>query len=121
MSKYQRATTGVGNVDLIVNTPESKEVGTWSSGGRYLAYTQTDRKTNRDIWVAPLSGGRKPVPFLQTEFNEQDPAFSPDAKWMAYTSDKGGVNNVLRHRISGRRQSRVESCERRRRMASLAR
>ena len=32
----------------------------------------------------------KPEPFLRTTANEFDPAFSPDGRWMAYTSDESG-------------------------------
>jgi Tol biopolymer transport system component len=41
-----------------------------------------------------MTGERKPVPFLQTEFNEQQAQFSPDAKWIAYTSDESGAPEV---------------------------
>lgn len=37
---------------------------------------------------------RKPVPFLQTEFNEHIGRFSPDGSWLAYTSDESGTNEV---------------------------
>ncbi len=36
----------------------------------------------------PLEGERKPVPYLQTEFNEQQAKFSPDGRWVAYDSDE---------------------------------
>jgi eukaryotic-like serine/threonine-protein kinase len=42
----------------------------------------------------PLSGDRKPVPFLQTEFNENQGQFSPDGRWMAYTSDDSGIEQI---------------------------
>src|SRR5262245_6909860 len=29
-------------------------------------------------------------PFLKTQFNEHSPAFSPDVRWLAYTSDESG-------------------------------
>jgi serine/threonine protein kinase len=34
--------------------------------------------------------GRQPVSFFQTAFNEQQAQFSPDGKWIAYTSDVSG-------------------------------
>ena len=37
---------------------------------------------------------RKPVPFLQTEFNELMGQLSPDSHWMAYTSDQSGRREV---------------------------
>jgi serine/threonine-protein kinase len=51
-----------------------------------------------NIWVVPLrSGSRqagtedpKPRPFLQTRFTEFAPEFSPDGRWLAYTSAESG-------------------------------
>jgi dipeptidyl aminopeptidase/acylaminoacyl peptidase len=47
-------------------------------------------KTGRDLWVTPLSGDRKPFVYLQTEFDERESKFSPDAHWVAYASDETG-------------------------------
>src|SRR5262249_43223409 len=53
---------------------------------------------NLDLWVFPLGEGfgadRKPVLFLQTEFNEFQGQLSPDSRWMAYTSDESGLREV---------------------------
>jgi Tol biopolymer transport system component len=43
-----------------------------------------------DIWVVPLQGERKPSPFLQTPFTEGAPMFSPDGRWIAYSSNESG-------------------------------
>jgi hypothetical protein len=44
----------------------------------------------RDLFVLPLSGNRKPFPFLQTPFREDRSSFSPDGRWVAYGSDESG-------------------------------
>jgi Tol biopolymer transport system component len=49
--------------------------------------------TGIDIWVLRL-GDRKAQPFLQTPFNEGAPRFSPDGRWLAYTSDESGRYEV---------------------------
>jgi eukaryotic-like serine/threonine-protein kinase len=46
--------------------------------------------TNFDLMILPLSGNRKPYPFLQTPFNEMHGKFSPDGKWVVFGSDKSG-------------------------------
>jgi len=38
--------------------------------------------------------GRKPVPFLQTQFLERHAQFSPDSRWMAYVSSESGRTEV---------------------------
>jgi Tol biopolymer transport system component len=51
-----------------------------------------------DLRVLPLEGPedapRKPFPFLRTEFNEFAGQFSPDMRWIAYTSNESGTNEV---------------------------
>ena len=41
-----------------------------------------------------MFGGRKPVPFLVTDADETEAAFSPDGKWIAYSSDESGRREV---------------------------
>ena len=62
--------------------------------GRYLLYQDLDPKTGYDLWVLPMEGDRKPVVVIRTEFSERDGAFSPDGKWIAYTSDEGGRTEI---------------------------
>jgi Tol biopolymer transport system component len=64
----------------------------WSPDGRYLAYETLAAvaTTKSDIWILPLSGDRKPFPFLATQFDELSPQFSPDGRWVLYTSDESG-------------------------------
>jgi hypothetical protein len=70
----------------------------WSRDGQYLLYEEPNAKTGWDLMVLPLDGPagapRKPVPFLQTAFNEQDGVFSPDGKWIAYDSNESGQTEV---------------------------
>ena len=40
--------------------------------------------------LLPLSGERKPYPFLSTPFSEREGVFSPDGKWAAYQSNESG-------------------------------
>ena len=62
----------------------------WSSDGRFLVYTDEDPKTHSDIWILPMAGDRKPIPFLKTSFEESDARLSPDARSIAYVSDESG-------------------------------
>lgn len=66
----------------------------WSPDGRFVAYTESDRKTGDDIWLLPLEGLRKPVPYLHTRAEESGPRFSPDGRWIAYCSDESGTSEV---------------------------
>ena len=67
----------------------------WSTDGRFIAYTLMGSFPFRsDIWVLPLFGDRKPFPLIETAFTENSPAFSPNGRWIAYTTNEDGQFNV---------------------------
>jgi eukaryotic-like serine/threonine-protein kinase len=71
----------------------------WSPDGRFLAFVNTGfprlaNEAQGDVWVFDLARGRKPVPVLNTPFHEANPAFSPDGKWLAFTSNESGRPEV---------------------------
>ena len=66
----------------------------FSPDGKWLVYDNQTAKTGRDLWLLPLEGDRKPVPYLQTPFNETSARFSSDSKWMAYQSNESGRPEV---------------------------
>ncbi|HEV2201007.1 MAG TPA: protein kinase [Bryobacteraceae bacterium] len=74
--------------------------GSVTADGKRLAYHQLGPGTLDDLWTVPLvsdsTGLRagKPELFLQTPFNERDPSFSPDGRWLAYDSDGSGAFQI---------------------------
>jgi hypothetical protein len=58
-------------------------------------YTHYRPETSGDLFLVPIGGDRPPVPFLATPVNERLPAFSPDGRWIAYTSDETGQFEVF--------------------------
>jgi dipeptidyl aminopeptidase/acylaminoacyl peptidase len=55
---------------------------------------QTVGKSQTDLFLLPLEGDHKPVPYLQTQFGEFGAQFSPDGRWMSYTTDDSGRDEV---------------------------
>ena len=47
-----------------------------------------------DLWTVPMAGDRKPSAFLKTKAAEKEPVFSPDGRWVAYSSDSSGHDEV---------------------------
>ena len=64
-----------------------------------LLFEQTDPSSGSDIWVLPVQGDRSPYRYLATRFSESDAHFSPDGKWVAYTSDESGRKEVYVQRF----------------------
>ncbi len=89
LNLYQRAASGAGNDEVLLKSDHAKIPNDWSADGRFILY-----QTSTDLWVLPLSGDQKPFPFLQTEFNEGWGRFSPDGKWVAYSSNESGTWQV---------------------------
>jgi Tol biopolymer transport system component/tRNA A-37 threonylcarbamoyl transferase component Bud32 len=91
---YRKDVSGAGQESQLTDDAGAKCVLDWSPDGRHLLYT--DVGASADLWVLPLDGtGRKAVPVVQTPFEETDGQFSPDGKWIAYTSNEAGRNEVF--------------------------
>ncbi len=80
---------GSGGLERLSTSQDLQIPSSWSPDGQSLAFTDLNAATGFDIWVLRL-GDRKAQPFLQTQFNEREPQFSPDGRWIAYSSDESG-------------------------------
>jgi serine/threonine-protein kinase len=90
---FQARSDGAGQPQALI---EGKLQVPWSftPDGRRLAYFEA--AGNTQIWTVPLEeqGGKlkagKPEQFLKSSAAEISPAFSPDGRWLAYTSNESG-------------------------------
>jgi Tol biopolymer transport system component len=87
---YWKPSSGAGADELLLESDQSKVPTDWSSDGRFLLFRSLHPQTSWDLWVLPVSGDKKPFPFLKTPFDERDGQFSPDSKWIAYQSNESG-------------------------------
>jgi Tol biopolymer transport system component len=90
---YQKSVGGGSEASLLA-TAQPATATDWSHDGRFLLFSEQDRKQGFDIWALPMAGGGKPFPVVQTEFEEQYGQFSPDGRWIAYQSDESGRTEV---------------------------
>ena len=90
----QKAVSGTGKEELLWHAGLNGYPWDWSPDGKFIVYSDYADKTNYDLWLLPLAGEHKPVPYLQTPFNEAHGQFSPDGRWMAYASDESGHTEV---------------------------
>ncbi|MEJ7623976.1 MAG: protein kinase, partial [Pyrinomonadaceae bacterium] len=90
---YQKLSGGTGAAELLVATGYNAYPDDWTTtakGGEFILYEMENPTTKFDLYVLPLFGDRKPIPFIQTEFNEGHAQFSPDGRFVAYASDESG-------------------------------
>jgi tRNA A-37 threonylcarbamoyl transferase component Bud32 len=95
---FFHSTNGTGDEERLIESHDTLRTQDWSLDGKFVLYlvnsNDLSSKTPIDLWVLPMTGDRKPVPFLSTPFHEGRGQFSPDGKWVAYTSDESGGNEV---------------------------
>jgi len=91
---------GGGKVQPLLAKPGAYDNPTLSPDGKRLAFIESGPGTGFDLWTVPLesdgAGLRlgKPEVFLQTPADERYPSFSPDGRWMDYSSDESGTRQV---------------------------
>jgi len=92
---YVMRTDRIGSEEALLVSEATKIPTDWSYDGKYVAFTQYGSATTQgDVWMLPMTGDRKPFPFLQTAFDEWEARFSPNGKWVAYLSNETGENEV---------------------------
>ena len=92
---------GGGSTERLATSPNNQWGGSWHPSGKLLAYTESHAETSNDIMILPFEDGRaglkagKPTPFVNGPYVEMEPAFSPDGRWIAYSSTESGRNEVF--------------------------
>jgi Tol biopolymer transport system component len=87
---------GAGKPKSLTRTRSAAFPWSFSPDGRRLAYFELDPQTAYDLWTLPLENDReglragKPEIFLRTSSDERYPVFSPDGRWLAYSSTESG-------------------------------
>ncbi len=90
---YEKAANGIGDSQIVfASKDQQKSVNDWSSDGRYVVYDTTVLPAN--LWILPLFGDRKPIPFVQAAYNTREAFFSPNGRYIAYISDESGTYQI---------------------------
>jgi Tol biopolymer transport system component len=91
---YRMSATGSTPESLVLATDVGSSPDDWSRDGRYLLYETTDPKTRTDLWIVPMKEGGKPYPYIQAPYDQTHAQFSPDGRFVSYTSNESGHDEV---------------------------
>ena len=98
-SKWIRA-DGAGETQLLLESKGRVNPYSFSLDGKRLAFAE-GMDIGSDLWTLPLDVSDpdhakpgKPELFLRAPPNAGEPAFSPDGRWIAHTSNESGRNEV---------------------------
>jgi Tol biopolymer transport system component len=98
---YAKASSGQGDERLLLKTELLTIPRSFSPDGRLLAYNQRNPKTGWDVFVVPMTGEAKPIPFATASFNELSPEISPDGRYLAYQSNESGRAEIYAQSFPG--------------------
>jgi serine/threonine protein kinase/Tol biopolymer transport system component len=82
---------GAPEQPLLVSKKLFRNLNDWSPDGRYILFEEYDPRTGNDLWILPVDGKSPPMPYLTSPAHERNATFSPDGRWVAYTSDESGT------------------------------
>jgi Tol biopolymer transport system component len=89
----------------VLTTSQNKTPQDWSRDGKYVLYATGVSGAWDDIWALPMDPKGEPFPVVNSKFSERFGQFSPDGKWLAYSSDEsGGYEVYVQEFPKGRRQ-----------------
>jgi serine/threonine protein kinase len=107
---YTKAASGASGDEAPLTDGGGKAPTSWSPDGRFILYSQrpaggrgrgippVDQAPGTlpsvELWVLPLFGDRRPFPFQQKPFSGDAGRFSPDGRWVAYSSNESGRAEV---------------------------
>jgi Tol biopolymer transport system component len=83
---YRKA-LGASDDHLVFQSEEPKFAYRWLKDGRSIFFINAN---GRAFYHLPLTGERKPVVLLASDFDKDEPRISPDEKWVAYNSLESG-------------------------------
>jgi Tol biopolymer transport system component len=90
---FQQPYDGSSPMGRLTTSEYYQLPGSWSSDGKTVALVEYRPDTNADIALLDTSTGRV-TPFLNSQFNEACPEFSPNRRWIAYSCDESKRREV---------------------------
>jgi serine/threonine-protein kinase len=84
---------GSSSMERLTTSDYHQRPGSWSADGKTVAFVEVQSDATFDIALLDTRSGRV-TSFLNSQYSEMYPEFSPDGRWMAYTSDESNRQEV---------------------------
>jgi serine/threonine protein kinase len=92
-----KAADGSGTEKTLSTEQSAYRYPGLSPDGKYLTYLCCDGDKMVSLWIRPMNGDAKPVAIVQPPSLQSNIYFyriSPDSRWVAYTSDESGRDEI---------------------------
>ncbi len=93
------AADGSGKPALLLTRPSSMYEAAITPDHKTLIWREDAAQTARDILSAPLDSLSVVRPIRNSAFDERGFSLSPDGKWLAFTSNEAGTNEIYLCRL----------------------
>jgi Tol biopolymer transport system component/predicted Ser/Thr protein kinase len=97
---YAVSADGNSSPERLTSGQFAQLPNSWSKDNALL-WTEVDPTTVGDIWVLSPHENAHPISLRKTPFDEFEPAFSPDGRFIAYVSNDSGTYEVYVQTYSG--------------------
>ena len=91
---FWTAADGSGEPEVLLRRPQVQWEIAWTPDARAFVFRETSPETSRDLYWVRLDSARTVQPYLVSQFDERSPAISPDGRWLAYSSNESGHDEV---------------------------
>jgi Tol biopolymer transport system component len=105
---YWQAVDGSGQRERL-SLMDRSFVGDFTPDGKYAVLDAG--ATRATLWALPLGSDEKPFPLEESKYSTRTPRFSPDGRWLAYTSDESGREEVYVRRFPRSERNWIVSTE----------
>ena len=101
---HETATAATGDEQLLISADADDIPTSWSRDGKHILFMRFQSGVRSSVWLLPLED-RQPKPLLQSSAFDQGAAtFSPNKRFIAYTSNESGRFEIYVQRFSGNRR-----------------
>ncbi len=72
-----------------------------------IAFVRKNKNGKSQIWLINTNGAEETLLSTNMNVNESEPSFSPDCKWIVYTSDESGNKDIWMMRADGSHRTQL--------------